>query len=298
MNLVLMYHRVAAVHHDPFDLAVHPDRFTAQIEHLVELGSTVPLEEVTGSRHRNGIAVTFDDGYADNATVAAPRLSAAGVPATFFITAGRLGRRHFWWDRVTEALLGPDLLESSVDVEVAGRGYWLDLRTQAARHRSMRFLHKKLRPLPPDVLEPAVDELLLRLRTSAAGDEHFTMTTEQMRSLAGLPLQDVGGHTRTHVQLRGQIEALQRSEVLGSIGDLTGLLGRPVRTFAYPFGDELAVGSTAPRLVEEAGCTVACTTSPGLVRPRTKPYLLPRLHVRNWDRDEFAARLSRAMTHR
>jgi peptidoglycan/xylan/chitin deacetylase (PgdA/CDA1 family) len=162
----------------------------------------------------------------------------------------------------------------------------------------MRFLHTRLRPLAPDRLEQTVDELICRMGAPAPVRDDVTMTVAQLQELAARPLQQIGAHTRTHLQLAGQREDVQRAEIEGSVQDLSALLQRPVRTFAYPFGVPEAVGPLAPRLVEEAGCVLACTTAPGPVQRRSKPHLLPRLHVQDWGADEFAARLSEAMSHR
>ena len=40
--------------------------------------------------------VTFDDGYADNADLAAPILRRLGIPATFFIISGRIDSTNDW----------------------------------------------------------------------------------------------------------------------------------------------------------------------------------------------------------
>jgi len=297
VSVILMYHRVAAPEHDPYGLAVHPDRFAAQVERLVRSGRVVPLEGLEADRTPGQLAVTFDDGYADNATVAAPLLVSAGLPATWFITAGRLGNRRFWWDRLAGALLGADAPPSG-DVSVAGTDLWLDLHTPEARRTALRFLHRRLRPLPPDELENTVDHVLERLGVPERDEDDATMTTDQLRTLADSPLQQIGAHTRTHLQLRGQSERLQREEVVGSVQDLSTLLDRPVRTFAYPFGSEGAVGDLAPRLVAEAGCTLACGTNPGAVDRRSDRFLLPRLNVRDWAADEFDARLDAVLARR
>lgn len=45
------------------------------------------------------LAITFDDGYLDNFTVAAPILKQLNLPATFYITTGFIGSTIVpWWD--------------------------------------------------------------------------------------------------------------------------------------------------------------------------------------------------------
>jgi peptidoglycan/xylan/chitin deacetylase (PgdA/CDA1 family) len=296
MSVVLLYHRVADVPHDPFGQAVHPDRFAAQVEHLHRTGRVVPLDAVLPPRSRGEVVLTFDDGYADNALVAAPLLAEAGLPATWFVTVDTLGRRRFWWDRLTEALLGAAGLPPSVDVTVAGRDLWLDLRTPAARTTALRFLRGRLLDLPPAELERQVDTVVAALGAPPPAQDDLTMTVGQLRALADLPLQEVGAHTRTHARLATQPAEVQRDEVVGSVRALTEILQRPVVDFAYPFGNSAGdVGPLAPRLVEEAGCRLACTTDHRPVRRGDHPLLLPRVYVGDWEPDRFAAELDRVL---
>jgi peptidoglycan/xylan/chitin deacetylase (PgdA/CDA1 family) len=295
VSIVLLYHRVAAPTADPFDLAVHPDHFAAHVEHLTELGATAPLQDLVDSPDARGIAVTFDDGYADNATSAAPLLAEAGLPATWFITTTTLGRRRFWWDRLSDALLGTHAVPHSIDVSVAGQGLWLDLRSPSARRTALTFLHRRLLPLTPEQIETTVAHVLDVLGSPVSeGDDH-TMSVEQLRHLASLPLQEVGAHTQTHAHLASQSADRQRHEIDGSVRDLESLVQRPISSFAYPFGGPGTVGPLAPRLVADAGCQLACTTIPGGVGRRGDRYHVPRLTVLNWDAEEFAIRVSRAL---
>jgi peptidoglycan/xylan/chitin deacetylase (PgdA/CDA1 family) len=97
---VLLYHAVGtAVPGDTYGLSVRPDRFRRQVELLVERRAggeldTVPFGPPSGA-DRCGVAVTFDDGFADVADVAAPLLAELGVPATVFVTTGLLGRERY-----------------------------------------------------------------------------------------------------------------------------------------------------------------------------------------------------------
>src|SRR5829696_3444959 len=99
-GVVLLYHRVARPSFDPWGLAVAPERFAEHVDMLAERFRTVTLASVL-DRPRRGrgtqVAVTFDDGYADNLEIAQPRLEAAGLPATYFIS-GDGSTAPFWWD--------------------------------------------------------------------------------------------------------------------------------------------------------------------------------------------------------
>lgn len=297
-GIILMYHRVAAPQEDAYGLAVHPEWFTEHVDHLSRLGCVVPLTEIVKPGRATKISITFDDGYADNATTAAPLLAQAGLPATFFITTGRLGARRFWWDRLASAFLGEHPLPLGIDVTIGGRILWLALNDAEARRTALQFLHRRLRPLPPNELQATVDELLARLNPPVPPDDELTMTVDQLRATADLSLADIGAHTRTHLQLAGQNESLQQDEVGGSVADLSDLLGRPVTSFAYPFGTRRAIGELAPRLARDAGCVVACTTDRGTVTDRAPAQRLPRINVRNYGAAEFAARLEQIASGR
>src|SRR5262245_33946506 len=91
--LILLYHRIADLEVDPWGLAVTPEHFADQIAVLAGIAHPVRLDELASSRaqlrtRRPLVAVTFDDGYADNLHAALPILERYDVPATFFVTAG------------------------------------------------------------------------------------------------------------------------------------------------------------------------------------------------------------------
>lgn len=89
---VLMYHSIGrnAAH-----ATVTPEEFAAQMAFLHDHGfSVIPLDECV-RRAREGesgklVSLTFDDGYADFATEAAPVLKRNGWSATVFLITGKM----------------------------------------------------------------------------------------------------------------------------------------------------------------------------------------------------------------
>ena len=103
-GIVLAYHRVTTVAHDPHRLAVTPAHFAEHLDVITSQGVPMTLEAMVaaaqqGALPRRAVAVTFDDGYADNLQCAAPLLARAKVPATVFISTSACENGHqFWWD--------------------------------------------------------------------------------------------------------------------------------------------------------------------------------------------------------
>lgn len=91
---VLNYHQVK----DPADdySSVSIVAFRQQMQFLKDHYRVLPLSEairaMSASRNPDRIvAITFDDGYLDNATIAAPILHALGLPACFFVSTEMIG---------------------------------------------------------------------------------------------------------------------------------------------------------------------------------------------------------------
>ncbi|HXH05236.1 MAG TPA: polysaccharide deacetylase family protein [Vicinamibacterales bacterium] len=93
---VLVYHQVGPSANDGSTVAA--DRFRDQMEYLKAHHEIVPLAEgvrrLRLPNRRRLVAVTFDDGYLDNATVAAPILQELGIPAAFFVATDMIGGRR------------------------------------------------------------------------------------------------------------------------------------------------------------------------------------------------------------
>lgn len=102
----LMYHSVPASANGADYFAVPRSEFAAQLDILRALGCRgASLEEVlrspTSSDGATPVAITFDDGYADNFSEALPELAARGMSATVFVVTSRVGTSGYMtWDEL------------------------------------------------------------------------------------------------------------------------------------------------------------------------------------------------------
>jgi len=95
MHSVIVYHSISS---PPLpmegDIDISPARFEEQLRWLSRWRNVAPLVETLSSRRRS-VAITFDDGFRDNLTVALPLLEKFSMPMTLFVVAGFVGREGY-----------------------------------------------------------------------------------------------------------------------------------------------------------------------------------------------------------
>jgi peptidoglycan/xylan/chitin deacetylase (PgdA/CDA1 family) len=290
--LVLLYHRVRDSDRDPHALVVRPDRFAEHMEYLRRNLDVVPLTEIrTPARHRR-VAITFDDGYADNAEVAGAILASCDLPATLFVATGGLDAgTEFWWDRL-EHLAFEQTAADFLQLDIGERHVRIDVRTPAGQARAIRALNRRLRALPPGVIEEALGAIESQTGHKAVScGAHRRLSTDELRDIATRGPFEIGGHTRNHPRLAALAPDEQQREIEENRETLERVLGRMVPTFAYPFGSPGTFDATTVKLVRKAGYELACANVPGRVSRWTDRYRLPRHLVGDWSREELGRRL-------
>ena len=273
---VLCYHRIAD-EPDPLGLAVSVAEFDWQLQtlaasaHLQAVTATEFVDLWCGRRERGPripVLVSFDDGFRDNLTLAAPLLERRGVPAILFATTDVLQGLPPWYDLIEHLVAtghGPALRQTAADCGVPGvadgsageAARWVDrlLALDGERFRRVVDAVRTL-PLPPP---PAARYL------SPADLHEWTAK--------GL---EVGAHSCTHARLSSLAPADALWEMAESKHRLEALLGRPVPCLAYPFGRFGDVTAAHARAAETLGFSMAFSTVQGLNRAGGDAFMVRR----------------------
>ena len=274
---ILIYHRVLAEQDPLFPHEVTTDIFDAQMSRLKSVFNVLPLAEAItrlkkGTLPARAACITFDDGYADNATIALPILQRHGLKATFFIATAYLNGGRMFNDTVIEAIRRTrhDIL----NLTELGLGQH-DTASHEAKTRAINQILPIVKHLPLEEREEKVARLC---EIAACGPlpDNLMMTTNQLRSLytAGM---GIGCHTARHPILAMLNEVAVRKEIAEGKEFLEATLGERIRLFAYPNGkpgvDYLPEQAS---IVRDMGFDAAISTHWGAASRNSDIYQLPR----------------------
>ena len=293
-GLALVYHRIAprAGRGEPPGFGVERglpvDVFEAQMRFL--LAHFRPLRTLDllangPAPERVGFSVTFDDGYRDNLTLAAPVLARLGIPATLFVTTDFVGtERLFWWEQLGDLLRAtrePVLELGALDPGLRSR--WplperLALNDFRARERAHWLISMALMRTPAAEIESALGRIALALRTPRreVGRAVPLLDWDDVRRWRAAGF-EVGAHGASHANLGLASESEAQAEVHGSLAAVERETDAPALLFAYPYGGPEHRSPGAERALAAQGCRGAFTTDLGLVGPRSDRLRLPRV---------------------
>jgi peptidoglycan/xylan/chitin deacetylase (PgdA/CDA1 family) len=283
--LVLCYHGIVArprpdrwsyENWDPADL------FRSQLEWLRQNFEPADLDGVRRWREgawnarRPPVLVTFDDGYRNNLTVAAPILRELGTPAVIFLATSYIGAgKMLWNDEVRSRVTGwraDEIRHPSGEVlrapgDAAGR----------------RLLAERINRACKALDDAAREEYLGYLRRETDGldtmddpEARAFLTWDEARQLSAMGF-EIGSHTVNHPILSRVEESRADAEVRQSKHTIERELGAACRAIAYPNGTLADVNEAVFRAVRSAGYEFAFTTVRKWAKRSDDPHRLPRV---------------------
>ena len=280
---ILIFHRVL-----PESDALIPElpsaaEFDATMRWVRDWFNVLPLGEAidrlyAGTIPSRALAITFDDGYADNEELAAPILARLGLTARFFIATGFIGGGCMWNDQVIEAIRRTR--KPQLDLRSLGLSTHA-LDSISARRRGVTEVLTSIKHMEQGRRQAIADAI-----GAMAGFERppsLMMSADQVRSLRHRHRMEIGAHTVTHPILTRLAAGAALDEISRGKRDLEVLLGEPVRLLAYPNGvPDQDYGPEHAAMARECGFDAAVSTAWGAASAASDRFQLPRFTP--WDR--------------
>jgi peptidoglycan/xylan/chitin deacetylase (PgdA/CDA1 family) len=294
---ILIFHRVLPETDPLFPDEPDARRFDQVMDWVKTWFNVMPLNDAVDALKMRDLparamAITFDDGYADNREVALPILKRHGLAATFFIATGYLNGGRMWNDTIIEAIRGSKANKLQLDhinwVEGA-QLQALAIGSVFEKRAAIQAILGRFKYLSSSEREAASSSIADQCGNKLPDD--LMMTTEQVIEMHRAGMQ-IGVHTVTHPILAklGSIDV--RKEIYDSKQFLESILGEDINLFAYPNGRpdrDFQLKDVA--IVKELGFKAAVSTAWGVAKPESDLMQLPRFTP--WDKTRllFGARL-------
>lgn len=182
---------------------------------------------------RPAVVVTFDDGYRECLTTAAPILRELAIPAVFFITTRFIDNHElFYRNKTSLCIEALDKVKHGAQTHVVQRIAHVADSDMNDVHQARNWL-LGLGPKDQILLDSACQILGIDTARFLETSQPY-MTRHEIRSLKDQGFA-IGAHGTAHRHLAGLCSDQIESELAGSCGAIADLTDTPVVPFAFPF---------------------------------------------------------------
>ncbi len=283
LRLILMLHRVladdraAALPHRA-ELCIGQSAFAQMLAWLQQHFTCVPLEDLLDAPDdgRSRVALTFDDGWRDNAEVAFPLLTRFRVPASIFLSTDYIGTvQGFWWESIGETLWSrpgtPN--RSLLQEQLAASGaaplpVGFDELPERHRSHALALYLQSLKTLPAATLQALAD--------ACSSNTPQALDWQQVAGLEQSGWVRFGPHGARHGILTHMDDKTLADDLQRSHDQLAAHCRAPLPIYCYPNGDH---DSRVRQAVAQLGYRLALSTRPGAHRDGDEPLALARIGV-------------------
>ena len=274
---ILIYHRVFARQSALFPGEMHAENFDRQMRYLAQNFSVMPLLDAVqrlrqGTLPHRACCITFDDGYADNLTVALPILEKYGLASTVFVATSYIDGGCMFNDAVIEIV--SRTTRPVLDFRELGLECY-NINSNQDRPDTIRKVLKKTRFSPPAQRDTTVGKMC-EIAGVESLPKDLMLSEAQVAELSCRGV-EIGGHTESHPILT-TIELDQaQAEIAKGKQTLEKWIGKPVRCFAYPNGlPGRDFNQQHATMVRDLGFELAVTTASSIANRQNDPFQLPR----------------------
>jgi peptidoglycan/xylan/chitin deacetylase (PgdA/CDA1 family) len=232
--------------------------------------SLLPLEQLFSALRdgthlpQRAVVFTLDDGYLDQAIVAAPIFAEFDCPVTTFVTTGFVdGKIWQWWDQIEFILLNTE--RPALSASLAGRQFRYPLADHAERRLAAEDFAERCKEVTSAEARIGIIDLAQQAEVDlpeSAPLSYAPMSWTQLRACEERGM-TVAPHTVSHPLLSQTSDDESRREIAQSWERLRTEAQRPIAIFAYPNGRSADFGRREIETIRDLGLRGAVTGEPG-----------------------------------
>jgi peptidoglycan/xylan/chitin deacetylase (PgdA/CDA1 family) len=233
----------------------------------------------------NTVALTFDDGYQDNYSIAANILTDLNIPASFFLATRFIEHSINYYPSSLNAVWDTHKTYRTIPTAIKNSPIEKLLLEEIDYFGALQ----KLSAYEPKILWDLSILLDTAQRNLAPVDAlELPMSVSEVASLVSSDLFSIGPHTATHPRMSSIPPEEAILDFAESIETVAKWGGSKTMYFPYPFGQRSDFNSLLEGKINSSMNFRGLSTFPIAISPRNANALtLPRLSVQNWGIDKF-----------
>lgn len=239
--------------------------FKKQIEFLTRNFEITTMRQIENYFQGNGdlpkksVALTFDDGYANNAKYADPILMEFGAKATIYLATNYIGTGRLMWSdeiELTVLTMPIDQFKVKLDKEI-----YFDISTIEKRYTALKVIKNYLKESSPRKIVAVLQDLTILAPDSVRAinyDLHSFLSWDDVRSMNSSTIWEIGAHTLDHYSLGVLSPTLGIEQIKQSMNKVRQELNIDgVPLFSYPEGREFDMPLYAVKYLKNIGLRTA-----------------------------------------
>jgi peptidoglycan/xylan/chitin deacetylase (PgdA/CDA1 family) len=251
-NRILVFHGIDEIGYKKYNSRyISQSFFEKLIEYCKQNFNIISLSDYTLSKFKKdklNIAITFDDGYLNNFDLAVPVLNKYNVPATFFVCGPHEPDTALW----------PDFLDLVTfytlkkEIYLEGRKFVRMKKVFYHNSLSLREFCLQCSQESHMIMRNIFQEEWYKIVSNPELDLYWKlMAPQNLIELNKNPLFNIGGHSKTHLDLEKHHSSIIEQEVKKNKEYLEET-GIKIKDFAFPFG---SYGKDLLEILEKEGFT-------------------------------------------
>lgn len=252
---------------------ITPDHLRCCLKYLADNDYTfISLEDVILALREGttlpdkSVAFTMDDGFTDQALIAAPIFTQFNCPLTFFVITDMIDQSLWPWDSQASWIID-NTTKSIINLRLPDEQLQIRIDSTANRHTARSSIRNIIKELDaeqvPEILATLAQSANITLPDSAPS-QYKSIDWDTARELERTGVR-FAPHSKTHRMLSKLSPEIAREEILGSWDTLRKELSNPLKVFCYPTGRLLDYGPREKNILVEAGFMGAASSIPGYV---------------------------------
>ena len=287
---ILLYHGVTHIkskgieNHSKKHIDIH--EFKQQMKYLRDNCNVISIEDFLIARNNaedlepRSVIISFDDGFRNNYTNAAPILEEFSLPAVFYISSGIVNTNLMFWVDIIEDCINitdKSSIKINLNKEVEFRLLNVDDKITA-----LNMIKSFCKNSSIDKKNQIIEELEKHTEVKASvehSDNYEKINWNELKKMHDSNLFTIGGHSLYHDILSTMENHHLRREIRSSLDLLENNLNTTINHYSYPEGQNNHYGSKTIKILKEFGIKCSPSAIVGLNTYKTDLFNLRRIMV-------------------